>query len=366
MKRIALFFDRTYIDAHSCFTELARHLSASGFEVDLFCYSSAYGPAPAFYDDRIRVIKFPQDKFEFAQLWYKLSFAKDYQYCAVFGTPFEGAFLAHRVSRKLRVPMIYLADEVYNADLDRHNFPDYKKLKEKDRLVNKYATASIALGEERYEYQAKINELPPDHKHFVIPNSPPGSSVQLRSHYFRDIFSITDDKPIVLFIGTLQWNLAKKLYEQSQGFTDKPYHLIFHSRSLGLMGGKPHPFIKISEKPVSSTMLNYVVSSADIGLVLYDKDNVAESENALTGGKIGTYLKNDLPLIAGNVEAFKVIEQKGMGVYLEDVSRLDAAVEQVQKNKTACKNKIVEIYARDYEYTFFYKKFESFLNGIIR
>ena len=55
------------------------------------------------------------------------------------------------------------------------------------------------------------------------------------------------------------------------------------------MGEDQHPFIKMSRMPIPSTMLNYMVSSADIGLALYDRESIPEKRNAFTGGKIGIY-----------------------------------------------------------------------------
>jgi hypothetical protein len=366
MKRVALFFDRTYIDAHSCFTELAKHLAESGYEVDLYCFFNSFNPPPAFYNQHIRVLNFPRSKFERADFWYRITFVKEYEYKAVIGTPFEGAFLAQKVSRRLNIPFIYFADEVFNMASDRHDFSNYSKLKEHDIRVNNSAIATIALGRERYDYQTKINKLNANHKYFIIPNAPSGKSEQLRSHYFRDVFNINDNKPIVLFIGSLSWMLAEKLYESSRKYSEKPYHLIFHTRTIGLLGSTPHPFIKISQTPIPSVMLNYLISSADIGLVLYDKESIIEKENALTAGKIGTYLKNNLPLIVGNVENLKQLDANGIAVYIEDIHSIDQAVQRIMTNLATYKKNIENVYSKAYNYSLFYKPFESFLNEAIK
>src|SRR6266702_4286251 len=75
---------------------------------------------------------------------------------------------------------------------------------------NRYAAATISLGEERYQVQKQLNKIDYPHDYIVIPNAPSGDAVKLRSNYFRDIFHIEDRKPILLFAGTLNWNLAKK------------------------------------------------------------------------------------------------------------------------------------------------------------
>ena len=165
-------------------------------------------------------------------------------------------------------------------------------------------------GKKRYIEQKKQNKIDFPHDHLVLPNAPAGNSIKLRSNYFRDIFNIEDRKPILLFAGTLNWNLAKKIYEETKTYGERDYHLIFHARTSGLMGEEVHTFIKISNIPIPGSFLNYALSSADIGLALYDQNSEEEVKNGFTGGKIGSYLKNGLPIIAGSSENLKFFEDK--------------------------------------------------------
>lgn len=48
MEKIALFFNRTYIDSQPCFMELAKQLSKAGFDVDLYMVFNPYNPQPFF------------------------------------------------------------------------------------------------------------------------------------------------------------------------------------------------------------------------------------------------------------------------------------------------------------------------------
>jgi len=362
MKRIGLFFDRSYVDAHSCFTELAKQLSLNGYLVDVYHIPNPYNPPPVFFDPNIRVLTFPRSKIEKLHFWANLISSVNYKYIAVIGTPYEGIFLAYQISWLFRIPYFYLADEIFDPLTGRHSIPE--RIRKRGARINKNATASIALGAERYDQQARINGLLENHRRFIIPNAPSGSPLKLRSHYFRDLFAISDSKPIVVFIGTLSWNLASGLFELSKSFTNKPYHLVFHTRTKGLMGNELHPFVHISDIPIPSTMLNYVLSSADIGLVLYDKDSKVEAENALTGGKIGNYLKNNLPLIAGNVEGLKFVEEKGIGVYLDNINNLDSAVNKIITNKNQYERNIAQVYKKTFDYSLHFAEFMSYLKVV--
>ncbi len=366
MKKIALLFDRGYVDAHFCFTELAKHLVDNGFLVDLFYIANPYNPAPAFYNDKIRIFSFPLSKFQKFEFWTKVKFYKEHKYCAVFGTPIKGVYLAYKVAKSQKIPLIYLADEVYDPKTKSYSGIDYDKDKKKDIKANKYAKATIALSKEYFDYQKKINNLPNTHKFFIIPNSPAGKAKRLRSNYFRDIFNINDSKPIILFIGTIYWRLAQKIYEETKNYKDKDYHIIFHGRTKGLIGDKKHPFIKTSDTPLPSNLVNYAVSSADIGLVLYDKNNIGEYYSGKTSGKSTSYLKNKIPIIAGNIEFFKDFEEKeNIGIFWNGKDDIDKIITKAISKKEEMSKNIPNFYEKNYDYSKFFKPFNIFLKEII-
>jgi len=365
MKKAALFFDRSYVDAHFCFTELAKHLADSGYIVDLYHLGNPYNPPPVFFNDKIRVFNFPQSKFQKVEFWIKLKLYKDFKYSVVFGTPVKGIWLAYKVAKSQKIPLIYLADEIINPETKFFDGFDYVKDKKKDIKANKYATATIALSERRYLYQKRINSLSDTHKYFVIPNAPAGKSEKLKSNYFRDIFNITDNKPIILFIGSINWKLARKVFEETKNYKDKDYHIIFHGRSKNQMGNEKHPFIKISDTPLPSYLINYAFSSADIALVLYDKSSLAEAENGETGGKIGTYLKNRLPVIAGNLELFKDFEINNVGVFWDGKEDIDTLIKKILSLKTDISKNIPKFYEQNYNYSNYFNLLKSFLNEIV-
>ena len=361
MKKAALFFDRSYVDAHFCFTELAKHLADSGYLVDLYHLANPYNSPPVFFNDKIRVFNFPESKFQKIEFWAKIKFRKDYKYSVIFGTPIKGIWLAYKVAKNQRIPLIYLADEIFDPKTKFHKNINWKRDKLKDIKANKFATASIALSKKRFFYQKKTNSLPDDHKHFVIPNAPAGKAERLKSNYFRDIFNINDDKPIILFIGTINWKLAKKIFNETKNYKNKDYHIVFHGRTKGLIGEK-HPFIKISDMPLPSNLINFAVSSADIGLVLYDKDVEQEYNNGETGGKIGTYLKNNLPVIAGNLDILYTFEKENVGIFWNGKEDIDKIIKKALLKKEEMIKNIPGYYKKNYNYSYFFESLKKFLN----
>jgi hypothetical protein len=360
-ERIALLYDKSYIDTQYCYMELASQLADSGFHVDLYMPFGSNNHVPFFENQAIRVLPFPDSVFHSAEYWLKILYARDRKYRAVIGTPIRGAWAAYRTATFQKIPYYYFADELLEHLLTGFEASARKKLTHRNYISNKKAIASITLGEGRYRAQKEQNKIDYPHNYIVIPNAQAGPAVKLKSNYFRDIFNIEDRKPILLFAGTLNWSLAKRIYEESKSFGERNYHLIFHARTLGLMGQNNHPFIKVSTMPIPATMLNYAFSSADMGLAIYDKNSEHESNNGITGGKIGTYLKNGLPLIAGSAENLKVFEDEKVGIYWDGELPFDQIASKAINEMEANKKAIPEFYRKNLQYEFFFEKFRDHL-----
>jgi hypothetical protein len=366
MKKIALLFDRTYIDAHHCFRELAIHLAEMGLGVDLYSLSNSFNYKPFFENTNIQLIDFPRSKFERIEYWWKIMYSRERKYQAIIATPIWGSWLAYNTARVQRIPYYYFADELLDQILSNNPEADRNRLKRRNYISNRKAVATIALGEDRWVVQKQFNEIDYPQHHIIIPNSPAGPTVRLKSNYFRDIFNIEDRKPILLFAGTLNWSLAKRLYEETKSYTDRPYHLVFHARTLGLMGEENHPFIKISKLPIPAAMMNYAVSSADLGLALYDQDSPAETNNAFTGGKIGTYLKNELPLIAGTAENLKFFEKENVALFWDGKIGFDEIALRAIESSPSLRPHIKGFYEKHLKYENFFQKLKDHLLSSIK
>lgn len=366
MDKIALLFDRTYIDAHHCFMDLAVQLAESGFGVDLYMINNSYNHQPFFSNRNIRIFSFPVSQFQKAEYWSKMIYSKDRRYKAMIATPVMGTWVAYKTAKIQKIPFYYLADELVGHLLTNSPAEKRKELAKKNYLSNRKAAATIALGEERYTIQKELNKIDYPHEHFIIPNAPAGDTVKLKSNYFRDIFNIEDRKPILVFIGTLNWILARKIYEETKGYNDRDYHLIFHARTLGLMGENDHPFIKVSTMPIPSSMMNYAMSSADIGLALYDKNSVHETRNGFTGGKIGTYLKNELPLIIGSAGNLRAFAEKKVGVYYDGEAAFDEIALHAIRDREQLRKNIPAFYRENLQYEVFFEPFKEHLKRSIK
>jgi hypothetical protein len=360
-QRIALLFNRAYIDTQPSFMEIPTQLAASGFQVDLYMLMKSNNHMPFFENQSIRVLPFPDSAFQKVEYWSKILYAQDRKYKAIIGMPIQGAWVAYKTASIQKIPYYYFADELLEHLIKGYIGTARNKLIRENYIANKKAAASLTLGDERFNIQKEQNKITYNHTHFVLPNAQAGPAVKLRSNYFRDVFNIEDRKPIFLFAGTLNWNLAKKVFEETKSYSEKEYHLIFQSRTLGLMGEEDHPFIKMSKTPIPFAMMNYAVSSADIGLALYDKESSHETNNGLTGGKIGTYLKNMLPLIAGSADNLKIFEEEKVGDYWDGKTSFDQIATQAIRNINLHTEHIPDYYKKHLQFEIFFERFKAHL-----
>ena len=366
IKRIALLIDRAYIDTQACYMELPIQLANNGFHVDLYMPMHSNNHLPFFESQAIRLLPFPDSAFQRAEYWSKILYAKDRRYKAIIGTPVRGAWVAYKSAAAQKIPYYYFADELLEHLIKDKTDALKKILIKQNYIANKKSVASLSLGEERYIIQRKQNSIDFPHDYIILPNAQAGDAIKLKSNYYRDIFNLEDRKPILLFAGTLGWNLARKIYEETKTYSDKDYHLIFQSRTLGMMGENNHPFIKISTNPIPSSMMNYALGSADIGMALYDKESVHETNNGITGGKIGTYLKNGMPVIAGSAENLRLFEEKNVGVYWDGISSFDEIANKAIQNMETSRQFIPAFYKENLQYEFFFEKLKSHLNALIK
>ena len=358
MKKVGLFFDRTYVDAHYCFTELARKLAENGYVVDLYYIANSSNPSPTFFNDKIRVLEFPVSSFAKIEFWYKVILTNDRKYNFVIATPILGLILAQQVAYFQKIPLYYLADEVFDPEIQWHYIKNFDRVKAIEKRINQQCAGTLALGEIRYAYQKEINSLPDSHPHFILPNSPSSPAERIKTNFLRDLTGISDNKPIVLFIGTMYWKLAQRVWEEARNYQNESFHLVFHMRTVGLTKDfEKHPFIHYSGLPMPQYLMNYLVSSADLGLVLYEKEDPKESKNGWTGGKIGTYLKNCVPLIAGNQEIFKRFEENNVGRFWDGRTEILPLIHETLGDAALLAQHIPSFYEKEYAYEKFFPTF---------
>lgn len=357
-KRICLFFDRTYVDAHPCFREMAVQFLENGWEVDLYATVNPDQPSPVFGSRGIRFYVIRHSKAGLLKLLAKMVWGR---YRAIVATPSWALYWAVRIGKLRRVPVVCLSDEVFPQEPDRNDLrrmsrSDYVRWKKKENWAHARCVLTVALGEERFLLAKKENRLPEGHAHVIVPNAPAGNGKRTPSAYYRDALNIPKDHAVLLHSGSL-WGVLLKPLAETVRRSPEPVTVVIQSRSEGPKPDWLNERVKLSGAVLPYARMREITSSADIGLMLYDRTHPEESRNGNTAGKLGLYLSCGLPVICCNLEIFKWVEKEGCGVWVPDVASVPEAAKKIMSDYERYSRNAVRVFDRDFEYSRHFKVF---------
>src|SRR5215469_17358807 len=109
--KVALLFDRPYVDAHPCFREMAVQFALHGWEVDLLMESAPTHPLPQFGALPIRLLAFQKNRRGLLKTIAMLCLP--HRYALVVATPQWALYWAVWASRWGRFSVVCLSDEIY-------------------------------------------------------------------------------------------------------------------------------------------------------------------------------------------------------------------------------------------------------------
>jgi hypothetical protein len=355
--RVALVFDRPYVDAHPCFREMVVHFAAHGWTVDLFMLQSPAHPLPRFESDRIRILPLEKSLSGLLKLIARLSVP--WRYAAVVATPQWPLYWAVRARRWGRYSVTCLSDEIYTWD--EAITPSQKKWKAREARAHRAADLTVSLSETRMRQVAQENRLPADHPYVVIPNAPSGRAWRAHSTYYRDRFSIPATQGILVHSGTLYWKLASQLARFAANWSE-PWAVVFQGRFTGAnMEPVPGPAIHYEQRVLPAGEMHDATSSADIGLALYDRTDPQERRNGETPGKLGLYLSCALPVICGNIDSLRWVADEKCGEWVADIREIPAAAARIAADYESYSRNAARVFHERFEYG---AHFEPFLTKL--
>jgi hypothetical protein len=112
-----------------------------------------------------------------------------------------------------------------------------------------------------------------------------------------------------------------------------------------------HPNLRVSPTILPADLLDYAVSSAHIGLALYDTALANTRLMGTASGKITLYMKNLLPVIATAHPSLDWIEDEGCGVLVQSLADIEQAVERIRRNYDAYAANVKRYYDDQLDFT---------------
>ena len=270
---------------------------------------------------------------------------KNYQ--ATFCVDTIGLF-AHRKSKMQSEKIINLSLELlydFKSDKEWLN----KVIKKNERFYLKQKVAFTLIQDAfRWTIYKRINGVE-EGNFLLLPNSTRMNSESgkiQKSDFFYKKFNLDPETIIVLSAGMICDEVCSLEIAQVIGnynFKNKT-KIVFHNRIKNdtirqlyiekvRVVGKDN--ICLSLDPVLFSELHTVFNSAQIGLVIYNADNVDENFSSIgaASGKLYQYLKYGLPVIVSNMTGLKeIVLENEMGLTVDSPLDIPFAIEKINSN----------------------------------
>lgn len=346
-RAVAFVVSHPYIDALACFREPIKALADAGWDVDVYTGIEPSHSIPNFHRDNVRLIRCVLSRSGVVRLLTQLLMHRP-RYAAILTIPQWSLHYAGLAARLLNIPVGVISDELSaDAELTTRVQHDWKK---RERRAHRRAAFTIALSEERAAFIRDSNGLPPDHPVFIVPNAVPGPARRLRSRYYQDILGLPDDAFIVLHAGSMGWRLAGELASGAVRWVEGT-ELVFQGRLREDMKGRNSgQGIHFSTTVLPSEILDYAVSSAHVGLALYEAAKVNDRLMGMASGKIMLYLKNELPVVTMRQPCFRWIEEAGLGICVDRIGDIRGAVDTIRADYARYVANIRDFYAANLDF----------------
>lgn len=323
----AFVIPHPYVDALACFREPMLRLAAEGWHVDLYTTLSPVHPAPAFGVENIALVPITMTKAGAVGLIARLA-ARRPKYDWLFAVPQWSLHYASVAASLAGIPMACLSDEL-TADVEAVS-TEQQRWRRREALAHQRCAFTIALSDERADFIRRENRLGAGHQIFIVPNAGPGPARRLNSHYYQDTLSIEPAKRVVLYAGSWWWKRQFPALESAPQTWNGKTVLVFQGRVANHLGAPiAHPNVRVSDTVLPASLMDYAVSSATVGLALYDSATENNRRMGTASGKVLMYLKNMLPVIVTKHPSFDWIEREGCGVLIDSPDEIEAAVNRI-------------------------------------
>jgi hypothetical protein len=324
---VAFVIEHAYVDALACFREPIKAFAARGAHVDVYTRLTTSHPVPTFSNPRIRVIPLDVSYGGAIRLVARLA-AHRPRYAVVLAAPQWGLYWAVAASTMSRAPIAYISDElIIDSELTTAG---QRRWKARERRAHQRCAFTIALSQDRADFLRGLNRLAGDHPMYVVPNSAPGPAVRQPSHFYQELLGLPPDRCVILHAGGMGWQPAEALAAAAATWGDAAPAIVFQGRLPTQMRAREsRGAVWYSPTTLPADLLDHAVSSAHIGLALYDAHKTNDRLMGTASGKLCLYMKNALPVITTRLACFDWVEREGCGVRVQTIDEIPAAARAI-------------------------------------
>ena len=270
----------------------------------------------------------PEDIIDRAILNKSKEIIGESQYLCFIGIEKKGLIWAGLLSEVFKCPLIYYSLELY-FEYDR-----FYHTRDAEKKYHRLSSATIVQDSYRGETLLKSNGVKNTNVIF-FPVSVRGSLVQEKSRYLQTKFNISDDKKILLYFGQINKSrFATQIVKMAKDLEDDVI-LVLHGWGtkkymdyLQSIADKKKVLFSLDFVPEDE--IQNIISSAHIGISLYETTNANDRLTAFSSSKMAFYAKCGVPFLAFDTESYrKLVSSCSWGELINTVGEIPQKVQKI-------------------------------------
>lgn len=272
---------------------------------------------------------------------------------------------------KERMQIIYYNMELMDWSKENPLYTNKLFLKNLEYRMIKDLSHVVIQSPRRAELFSEINNFDMNKIH-ILPVASMGEPVIEKSNFFRELFRIPGDCKIVVYAGNfMPWTQCLEIIQNLKDWP-KGYALVMHTWNKGALRTPYYQEMRkqaeglpvyFSTEYVEYDEMATVLSSADIGLMLYESIDDNFIEILFSSNKLSEYLKAGLPVICSDHPTLKdFVQENAIGAAISSINDLprvlvsfSSQIDFLRKNALAC-------YQKKFR---FEKYFEGFYRSLV-
>jgi|GEM_PF-323092 len=365
MKTIAVFISEYSIGNNPSIINLLD-LLADKYKVDLYLKSVSLKKSSILKKKNLKVISLDKSRLSkfFDNLKLNLKTKKYHKYLSI--DP-HGFYLCKKLFPESN-PIYYSLELYMSYDYFGLLYPKYVMDRER-KEINSIKGLMIQSEEKEKLFRSDygLDEKIPS---LILPVTYKGASIPEKSAFLREKYNIDKNKKIALHLGGIaEWFscieialIFSKLPDWVlffQGYPDQVYVEKFKK----ILADQNVTNVIISEENYSEIDdVNKILMSCDLGIAWYNDISIGFRTAGKSSGKISSYLKFGLPVIAKKYNStFDAIQNTNSGICVDNFDEIPDAVDKIEKDYNIYSQNALLEYDKNYRFENYEEKILEFI-----
>lgn len=280
------------------------------------------------------------------------------RYDCLIGIEKKGLVWAGLLAQEKQLPLIYYSLELYLEDhpglATLFKSREFSSLRKLEKKYHQFSDATIIQDKLRAEALLRYNEVKST-KLLYLPISTRGAATMAKSDFLVRNLNIDPSKKILLYYGLIQDDRFSSAMVKIAAELPEDIILVMHGYGelehlSFLQSIAVKKKVSFSLKLVSEEEIKNVISSANIGLALYQNNNSNDRLAAFSSVKVAYYMQCGVPLIAFRSESFsELMNNYQCGEMIDSVDEIPHKAETILKNYDHYREQAILAYHRYYD-----------------